>query len=134
MRFLIIYTGIMLLVISCTSKRDKAMTFNNSGIKKMFEYKLEEAMKDFDNAIAADPEFDHPYFYRANMKFSLGDTKGAISDYTMAITLNPGFKSAYANRGDAYSSINIQDSACNDWKKAQELGKANLEEKLRRCK
>lgn len=123
----------LLMLFSCTSKREKAIQYNKSGIKNMFSLKQKEAMDDFNLAIDIDPAFDQPYFFRGNLKFSQTDYQGALADYSKAIELNNGFADAYANRGNLFQSINQRDKACADWKKAQKLGKENLEDKLRGC-
>jgi len=124
----------LILVAACTSKHEKALELNKSGIRKLYSYKTEEALKDFDKAIELDPLFDQPYFYRGNIKYGLGDYNGALFDYNKAIELNPGFADAYFNRGNVYESINQRDKACADWIKADENGKANLTDKLRNCR
>ncbi|MCK9611963.1 MAG: tetratricopeptide repeat protein [Bacteroidales bacterium] len=124
----------IVLLCSCTSKHEKAIEFNKSGIRKMYSHSIEEAIKDFNKAIELDPLFDQPYYYRANLKFSTLDYQGAIADYNKAIEINPAFTDAYANRGNLYQSINEHEKACADWRKADELGKANMRDKLRFCR
>ncbi len=123
----------ILILASCTSKREKAIVLNKSGIHKMNDNHIKEALADFDKAVQTDPTFDQAYYYRGNMKFSLTDYQGALADYTKAIELNPGFMDAYCNRAQVYQSIDQLDKACPDWKKAKELGRPNLEDKLSHC-
>ena len=99
----------------------------------MFTLKYKEALNDFNLSIELDPNFEQPYYYRGNLKFSNGDYQGALADYSKAIELNPGFAEAYRNRGDLYQSINQASKACPDWKKARDLGIANMDDKLRAC-
>ena len=99
----------------------------------MFTLKSEDALADFNLAIELDPTFDQPYFYRGNLKYSNTDYQGALADYTKAIEVNPGFADAYSNRGNLYQAINQLQKACADWQKAHDLGKENLEDKLRNC-
>lgn len=124
----------MIIFAACTSKHEKALELNKSGIRKLYAYKTEEALMDFDKAIELDPLFDQPYYYRGNIKYGAGDYYGALFDYNKAIELNPAFADAYFNRGNVYESINQRDKACADWIKADENGKANLTDKLRNCR
>ena len=134
MKKIFLLTGLCLILFACTSKHEKALELNKSGIREMYSHQTDQAVKDFDKAIELDPLFDQPYYYRGNIKYSATDYQGAIADYSKAIELNPGFADAYSNRGNLYESINQRDKACVDWIKAHELGKANLEEKLRNCR
>ena len=131
-KYILLITALILL-FACTSKREKAIQYNKSGIKNMFSLKQKEAMEDFNLAIKIDPDYEQPYFFRGNLKYSQTDYQGALADYTKAIELNNGFTDAYANRGNLFQSLNQRDKACADWKKARELGKENMEDKLRGC-
>lgn len=51
--------------------------------------KNEEAIKNIDEAIAADPTNDNFIFVRGKLKETTGDTEGAIADYKKAIEVNP---------------------------------------------
>jgi tetratricopeptide (TPR) repeat protein len=133
MKKIFLLAAFSVLLVACTSKKEKAIQYNKSGIKNMFNLKTKEALEDFNLAIELDPQFDQPYYYRGNLKFSGRDYQGAMADYTKAIELNPGFADAYCNRGNLYQSINQQKNACADWRKAHDLGKPNLEDKLRFC-
>jgi len=134
MKKLFLFTIASLLIVACTSKHEKAVELNKSGIRKMYSQQVDEALKDFDKAIELDPLFDQPYYYRGNIKYGATDYQGAQEDYSKAIELNPGFADAYYNRGNLYESINQRDKACADWLKAKENGKANLDDKLRFCR
>jgi tetratricopeptide (TPR) repeat protein len=133
MKNIFLFVALSLLLIACTSKKEKAIQYNKSGIKNMFNLKNKEAMADFTLAIELDPTFDQPYYYRGNLKYSSGDYQGALADYTKAIEANPGFTDAYNNRGNLYQALNKQENACADWRKAHDLGRPNLEDKLRFC-
>ncbi len=134
MKRIFLITAISLLMLACTSKHEKAVELNKSGIRKMYSQQLDDAIKDFDKAIELDPLFDQPYYYRGNIKYGATNYQGALEDYNKAIEINPGFADAYCNRGNLYEAINQRDKACEDWMKAKENGKANLDDKLRFCR
>jgi len=52
----------------------------------------------------------------------LGDYEQAIQDFNKALEINPRHVSAYVNRGDSWFKKGTKKNACNDWKKACELG------------
>lgn len=132
-RIVLLFAALLLLA-SCTSRREKAVEYNQNGIRLMYQSRIDDAIAEFEKAIKADPEFEQPYYYRGNLRFGKGDVESALSDYNKAIELNPGFADAYANRGDLYASINRRDKACPDWIKALELGKKNFEDRIRGCR
>ena len=131
-RILIIFV-LFVLIASCQSKQEKASLLSNEGVKKFNKNNFNGALKDFDEAIALFPDLFEPYFFKGNIYYSQRKYHEAINCYSIAIKLNPTYKDAYYNRGLVYQSINIRDSACLDWKKAAELGKGDMYEKLRSC-
>ncbi|HRE56584.1 MAG TPA: tetratricopeptide repeat protein, partial [Candidatus Kapabacteria bacterium] len=60
-------------------------------------------------------------------KSRLGDTKGAIFDFTKAIEFNPQFAEAYYNRAIVYGQEGKETLACADLQKASELGHKEAE-------
>jgi len=48
------------------------------------------ALEYYDQALAAKPDYAVAYLNRANARFKVGDTAGAVSDYTVYLTLDPG--------------------------------------------
>jgi tetratricopeptide (TPR) repeat protein len=59
----------------------------------------------------------------------------AIPDYTKAIELNANDMDSYVNRGSARYNANDTKGACEDWKKAKELGSKDVDEMITKfCK
>ena len=56
------------------------------------------------------------------MKGELGDYQGAIADYNKALEIDPQGAFTYANRGLAKKFGNDLLGACDDWRKAGDLG------------
>jgi tetratricopeptide (TPR) repeat protein len=82
-------------------------------------YKLAE--QDFTQAIALDSANPDYFRYRAGVRVSLKDTKGAIADFGSAIALNPARASGdYWGRGKLYAAENQYDKALKDFDKAIE--------------
>ncbi len=75
----------------------------------MEEGRYEEAIAEFDEAIALDVDLAVAYVGRGNAHGELGNLQQAIFDYDRAIDLDLSLAAAYANRGEAYSDLgNIQ--------------------------
>ena len=75
----------------------------------------DEAMREFNRAIALDNRLAEAYFYRAFLYDEAGSFDRAIADYTQAIRLDPNYMVAYNNRGSAYSDIGDFDRAIADY-------------------
>jgi len=134
-------TNILFLLIllptlfSCTSKTEQAKQFFSEGIDKTYKGDFESALKDFDKAIELKADYSEAYYQRGNVKFNLRNYNEAIMDYNKAIEINPDYADAYVNRGNTVSIIEHNPIAgCEDWKKARDLGKHNLGEKIKFCK
>ena len=63
----------------------------------------EDAVNDFTQAIASDPNFSDAYYSRGHVLGRLGKHAQAIDDFTKALSLNPKNANAYADRGTASS-------------------------------
>ena len=59
---------------------------------------LEEAIKDYNEAICLNPKFAKAYNNRGNAKYKLTQYEEALKDLNEAIRLNPNFPEAYLNR------------------------------------
>jgi tetratricopeptide (TPR) repeat protein len=107
--------------------------YNDSGVRKLEDYRLKEAIKDFDKAIELDPKNSKAYYHRGFAKISLSmkekvesdttavDYTEAIKDYTKAIELDPKHFSAYEMRGMARYFMGQYREAIKDYDKAIKL-------------
>ncbi len=83
--------------------------------------KLEEAVKDFTEAITLDQKDADSYYNRGNAKSELCLHEGAINDYDEAIRLDPKYTKAYNNRGNVKSVLGRKKEAINDYDEAIRL-------------
>lgn len=81
----------------------------------------EQAILELTKVIKLNPKFGDAYFFRANLKSSLGDKYGAISDYTKFIntdnpsrSINNTFPKAYLKRGRIKSNLGDFNGAIED--------------------
>lgn len=65
--------------------------------------RLEEAIDDYDKALALGMYDADIWFYRANAQFNLGHLVTALESYGRALSLKPDFVDAYCNRGIAFN-------------------------------
>ena len=83
--------------------KKKAVQFFNRG-KAYFDAKrYEEAIIEFDQAIALSPEDDKSYLYRGMAYFSTEEFDLAIEDFNLFIEANPDDSQGYMNRSMVYS-------------------------------
>jgi serine/threonine protein kinase/lipoprotein NlpI len=80
----------------------------------------QQALEDFNKAIALDPNFANGYIDRGNARDALGDKQGAIADYTRAIELDSRYADAYINRGNIRNGLGDRQGANADYSKAIE--------------
>ena len=88
------------------------------GLAKYHLGNYEAAIKDFDKAIALNPQFAPYYYNRGLAKGDLGYYEEAIKDFDKAIELNPQYAEAYFKRGNAKIALGNYAEAIKDYNKA----------------
>lgn len=93
-------------------EQDDAVLFNNRGSTKTELGKIKHAVRDFDLAIRAEPDYGDAYYNRGVAMIHLKRYEKAIEDCSKALTLNPTSFRAYFNRGLAKQRIGrLEESA-----------------------
>lgn len=77
-----------------------ATAYNGRGLALWEQKAHQEALADFDRAIALEHSAPDYYSNRGNVKIDLGDHEGALRDFDKAIALNDGLKAGKAGIGD----------------------------------
>ena len=98
--------------------------YNNRGWTKYNSGDTASAIADYNQAILLVPTFTKAYYNRAVININSNKVKSAIEDYSTLIQINPNDDVAYFSRGVARHMIN-DPSACNDLRKAVDLGNQN---------
>jgi Trypsin-like peptidase domain/TPR repeat len=82
-----------------------------------------DAIADFNQAIAINPKYSDAYNNRAILKDGkLNDIQGALADLNQAIAINPKYSNAYNNRaGLKYLKLNDRAGAIQDLRQAAQL-------------
>jgi tetratricopeptide (TPR) repeat protein len=76
----------------------------NRGRDHLAEGRLDEAIGEFDKAVAIDSGLSEAFYYRGLAYSGKGDYDRAIADYDQAVRLDPNLAAAYVNRGSVYLS------------------------------
>lgn len=95
--------------------------WSNRGNSRISQNKLEEAIADFNQAIALAPEAADPYLNRGAALEGQGKYQEAIADYNRVLSLNPQDALAYNNRGNAQGGLGNWEEALQDYEKAANL-------------
>ncbi|MDD2345398.1 MAG: tetratricopeptide repeat protein [Bacteroidales bacterium] len=124
---------ISLFATACQNKEKLFKEHYQKGLIALDASNLNLALEHFDECIVLKPHHPESHFYRGAVLFSKRDYEAAIESYTKAIDINPNYADAYHNRGLAYNVLNRLDEKCEDFFRAYELGKTNLEIRLKEC-
>ncbi|MCF8298329.1 MAG: tetratricopeptide repeat protein [Saprospiraceae bacterium] len=134
-KLLAIFLIVSITFTFCTSKSEQAKKFFADGKTKFYNNEFKTSIADFDKAIELQADLYEAYYFRGSCYMNLREYEIAIKDYDMVIELKPDYADAYVNRGHAKAYLyNDQSKGCEDWLKAEELGKPNLSDKTKWCK
>lgn len=78
---------------------DAAFAYNNRGIARFNSGQTEEALADYERAVALHPGYSSAYYNKGLANQGLGNYDKAVEDFSKAIDLNPPYASAYTARG-----------------------------------
>jgi tetratricopeptide (TPR) repeat protein len=93
----------------------------NAATRKLQLGDLKGALKDYDQAIAQNPQDADTLVNRGIAQAELGQNQAAIADYTKAIELKPDLHLAYYNRANVQVQMKAYKGAIADYTKAIEL-------------
>ena len=79
---------------------------------------MDNAIADYNMAIAFDPKFAAAYYSRGLVVIAKGDIDRAITDLNTAIEINPRYAEAYRGRGDILMTKGQIDRALTDYDRA----------------
>lgn len=133
-RIVLIVLFISICLISCESKKSKALELVQNGRNKLAFSDIKGAKADFDKAVKLCPELPEAWFYRGNVWFNMNILDSAMSNYNKALLLKDDFGEAYSNRAKIKFVLGDKDGACSDWLNAEKLGIKNLREQTKWCK
>lgn len=123
----------MFTITSCTDKKKQAKEELKLGLEFLYQSAPDKAMPHLDKAIELDPTLAEAYYHRANARVNLLDYDNALLDFNEAIAIDSVYMEAYYNRGNLYTIKGERLKACEDYKKAESLGKENIRDKVKFC-
>jgi tetratricopeptide (TPR) repeat protein len=85
----------------------------------------EQAIREFSDAIKADPNFSDAYLQRGNMLFKNGNPDRAIEDFRAAVRVEPRNAAAFKSRGMALLYKGAEDQSLDDLTRAIEITEAD---------
>ncbi len=94
--------------------KPEAYTYYNRGYLRYITGNKQEAISDFDKAIAINPQFPLAYYNRGTAKYDLSNKQEAISDFDKAIAINPQLAEAYLSRSGAKLALGNNQGAISD--------------------
>jgi tetratricopeptide (TPR) repeat protein len=83
--------------------------------------KIDDAIADYDRAIAINPKDFNSFNSRGKAYVAKGDSSRAIADFTQAIQFDPSYVEAYNNRGLSCEVLGRGAEALADFRKAQSI-------------
>ena len=104
----------------------RSVLIHNGGQVRAAAGRLEEAVADYSQAIAQDPNYAPYHFDRGSVLHRLGRDDEAIAEFEEAIRLSPPLPEAYYNRGDIRAELGDLEGALADFGYALELNPAFL--------
>jgi len=132
--FVLLMLTICSLVISCTSNEEKARNLIKLGKEDNKYSRYDEAYLKFEQAIKLKNDIPEAYYYRGNYFYNNDRFKDAMKDYDKALLLDSTFADALYNRGLIKKMNKDIKGSCDDWLKAEKLGRANMYDEIRWCK
>lgn len=107
----------------------------NRGVEKMYLGDLTGAMNDLNKSIQSNKldsiNLASAYRFRGNLFLKKGNPDEAIIDLTNALKYNPEDKFALFTRAECYKEKGLKDKACEDYRKAADLGFVSIYEKIK---
>lgn len=131
---ILIFTVFFLIISGCVDKQKKAVELIREADRNLYNSRIDEARELFTRATEFDPQNEQAWYGIGISWMNEEKWEKAIGYFDKAIQLKSDYTDAYYNRGQANFYLGEVYRACDDWQIAFELGKPNMEDKLRKCK
>lgn len=126
MKYLIIAV-FSLILTSTLVKSQTVEELYNRGNYNISKNLFQDAIKNFNEALAVDSSYYKAYHGKATAELSLSMFKEAIKDYSQAIKFKFNYGEAFYARGIAKLALGDSDGACRDFHQAHDF---NIKEAL----
>ncbi len=125
---IVIIGALTIMILSLTVCKSYAQTSEEETMRKGIDLtrhdKFDEAITEFNKAIAINPKSANAYYSLGFTYDKKGDLANAISNFSKAIEIDPALTDAYYNRGFAYYRKGAFDNAIADYNKLIEINPA----------
>ena len=111
------------------SVKETVRTHLDHGRACLDKGKYDDAIADYTEAIALDPNVATAYTIRGDAYAEKGEFDRAIADFTKAIGLDPNDAITYYNRGYTYAKKGDEDQAIADFRKVLEIDPSDQDAK-----
>ena len=133
-RLSLLFAFFAFLVITGCESPSKSRLYSEEGSKQLLRYSdFQKAEETLTKAIKYDKNNFEAYYYRGCAKINAMKYQEAIEDFLKAVEIKPDYADAYFNLGRTYYLIHNEDKACEYYKLADQYGRPNLEDYLKRC-
>lgn len=133
-RLIFLLSTVLLMAMMGCENPAKSRLYTEEGSKQLLRYSdYEKAEETLTKAIKYDKNNFEAYYYRGCAKVNAMKYQEAIEDFLKAVELKPDYADAYFNLGRTYYMIHNEDKACEYYKLADQYGRPNLEDYLKRC-
>ncbi len=117
---ILILTAGLILAFLAFAPRELVAILTGGG-KLIFFKDYQNAINDFNTAIATNPKYAEGYTLRGIARFNLGDYAGSIADYSKVLQLQPDNALIYNNRGIVHGLNREYKQAIADYNQALKL-------------
>jgi len=104
-----------------------ARTFNNNGVDLVAKAKYQDAAKEFEKALAVDPDFHAARYNLALAHYNMGKVKESIAEFQRLVNGAYYFVNAHYNLGTIYLREGMVDKAIEQLKIVEELEPGHAE-------
>lgn len=133
-RLIFLLSTVLLMAMMGCENPAKSRLYTEEGSKQLLRYSdYKKAEETLTKAIKYDKNNFEAYYYRGCAKVNAMKYQEAIEDFLKAVELKPDYADAYFNLGRTYYLIHNEDKACEYYKLADQYGRPNLEDYLKRC-
>lgn len=133
-RLSLLFAFFAFLAITGCENPSKSRLYTEEGSKQLLRYSdFQKAEETLTKAIKYDKNNFEAYYYRGCAKINAMKYQEAIEDFLKAVEIKPDYADAYFNLGRTYYLIHNEDKACEYYKLADQYGRPNLEDYLKRC-
>jgi len=130
---LLVLIAMTFLIIGCKDRQSESQKYVREGNLYLTRSQPLKAREYFEKALNYNKKNVEALFGIGMSYANQRQYAQAITYFDKAIELKPDYMNAFYSRGQSYYYMGELRLACDDWYKAYDLGKPNIEDQLRMC-